>query len=48
MRKTFDAVKFQRKVREELSKRYLKNPRDFCRELKEAAIHCRPRRLAAR
>ena len=35
MRKRFDAVKFQRKVREELSKRYSTNRDAFLRELKE-------------
>ncbi len=35
MKKKFDAVKFQRKVREELSKKYLSNREGFLRELKE-------------
>jgi hypothetical protein len=35
MRKKFDAVKFQRKVREELSKRYSTNRDAFLHELKE-------------
>jgi len=35
MRKKFDAVKFQRKVREELSKKYSTNRDAFLRELKE-------------
>ena len=35
MKKKFDAVKFQRRVREELSERYLSNREIFLRELKE-------------
>ena len=35
MRKKFDAVKFQRKIREELSKEYLENRELFLKELKE-------------
>ena len=35
MIKKFDAVKFQRKVREELSKKYSSNRNTFRRELKE-------------
>ena len=35
MRKKFDAVKFQRKVREELSQKYSKAPGEFLHELKE-------------
>jgi len=35
MGKKFDAVKFQRKVREELSKKYSTNRDAFLRELKE-------------
>jgi hypothetical protein len=35
MKKKFDAVEFQRKVREELSKRYSANRNAFLRELKE-------------
>ena len=35
MKKKFDAVKFQRKVREELSKKYSSNREAFLRELKE-------------
>jgi hypothetical protein len=33
MKKTFDAVNFQRKVRAELSKQYLENREAFLREL---------------
>jgi hypothetical protein len=35
MKKKFDAVEFQRKVREELSKEYSSNREAFLRELKE-------------
>ncbi|MGO8988327.1 MAG: hypothetical protein ACLQGU_03050 [bacterium] len=33
MRKTFDAVNFQRKIRAELSKQYLENREGFLEEL---------------
>jgi len=35
MKKTFDAVGFQRKVRAELSKQYLENREAFLKELRE-------------
>lgn len=35
MRKKFDAVKFQRKVRQELSEKYSANRKTFLREIKE-------------
>lgn len=35
MKKKFDAVTFQRKVREELSKKYLSDRKGFVRELGE-------------
>lgn len=35
MKKKFDAVKFQQKVREELSVKYCSNREAFLRELKE-------------
>ncbi len=35
MKKEFDAVKFQREVREELSKKYSSNREAFLRELKK-------------
>ncbi len=35
MKKTFDAVNFQRKVRAELSKQYVENREAFLKELKE-------------
>ncbi len=34
MKKKFDAVQFQRKVREELGKKYLSDPKAFARELR--------------
>lgn len=39
MRKKFDAVKFQRKVREELSREYLTNRKVFLGEIKEKYGH---------
>lgn len=35
MKKKFDAVKFQRKVREQLGKKYSANRKAFLRELEE-------------
>ena len=35
MKKKFDAVKFQREIREELAKKYNSNHATFLRELKE-------------
>ena len=35
MKKKFDAVKFQRRIREKLSKKYSTNREAFIRELKE-------------
>ncbi len=34
-KKTFDAVEFQRKVRQKLSKEYLKDPKTFMKKLQE-------------
>jgi len=45
MRKKFDAVKFQRKVREELSKKYSTNPDSFLHELKEKYGYLRKRKI---
>lgn len=39
MKKKFDAVKFQRNIRGELSKRYSSNRDGFLRELKEKYGH---------
>jgi len=39
MKKKFDAVEFQRKVREELSKKYSTNRDAFLRELREKYGH---------
>jgi hypothetical protein len=38
MRKKFDAVKFQRKIREELSKKYFENREVFLKELKKCRV----------
>jgi hypothetical protein len=35
MRKKFDAVKFQRKIREELSKKYIADHNAFLKELRK-------------
>lgn len=47
MKKKFDAVKFQRNVREELSKKYSANRDAFVRELKEKYGRSRKQRVAA-
>ena len=39
MKKRFDAVEFQRKVREELSKEYWADPKAFVRQLQERYGH---------
>ncbi len=39
MKKRFDAVKFQRKIREELGKRYSVNRDEFLRELNKKYGH---------
>jgi hypothetical protein len=46
MRKKFDAVKFQRKIREELSQKYSKTPERFIHELQENYSHLRKQRTA--
>ncbi|MGQ9629216.1 MAG: hypothetical protein ACUVXI_02745 [bacterium] len=45
MKKKFDAVKFQRKVREELSKMYSEDRDAFLRELKEKYGHLRKQKV---
>ncbi|MFQ6003077.1 MAG: hypothetical protein ACE5KJ_04960 [Candidatus Zixiibacteriota bacterium] len=45
MKKKFDAVKFQRKAREELSKKYTTNRESFLRELKEKYGYLRKQRV---
>ena len=45
MKKKFDAVKFQRKVREELSKKYSTNRDAFLHELKEKYGHLRKQKI---
>ena len=47
MEKKFDAVKFQRKVREELSKRYTTNHDTFLRELKEKYAYLQKQKVSA-
>ncbi len=39
MKKKFDAVRYQRKVREELGKKYLSDRKSFLQELKEKYGH---------
>lgn len=46
MRKKFDAVKFQRKVREELSRKYSTHRDEFLRELKEKYGYPKNKKLA--
>ncbi len=48
MKKKFDAVKFQRKVREELSKKYSADPKAFLRELRGKYGHLRKQKSSAR
>ena len=39
MKKRFDTVQYQRKIRSQLSKEYLKNRSDFFEKLKENKAH---------
>jgi len=48
MKKKFDAVKFQRKVREELSIKYSSDRKAFLRELREKYGHLRKQKSSAR
>ena len=48
MKKKFDAVMFQRKIREQLSERYLSNREAFLRELKEKYGNLHKQRAAMR
>ncbi len=48
MKKKFDAVKFQRKVTEELSKKCLSDREGFLRELKEKYGHLKKRKTGTR
>lgn len=48
MKKKFDAVKFQRKVREELSKKYSTDRDAFLRELKEKYGNLKTEKIAMR
>lgn len=45
MKKRFDAVKFQRKIREELSKKYSTSRDAFLRELKEKYGHLKRQKV---
>ena len=45
MKKRFDAVKFQRKAREKLSKRYSMQRENFLRELKEKYDYLRKQKV---
>jgi len=45
VKKIFDAVKFQRKVREELSKKYYTNREVFLRELKKKYGHLQEQKV---
>ncbi|MBN2207777.1 MAG: hypothetical protein JW759_00545 [Candidatus Coatesbacteria bacterium] len=47
MKKKFDAVEFQRKVREELSREYCADPKAFLRKLKEEYGHLQKRKRGA-
>ena len=45
-KKKFDAVRFQRKIREQLSERYLSNREAFLRELREKHGSLRKEKVA--
>jgi len=46
MKKTFDAVKFQRGAREEMSKRYISNREQFLRDLEKKYGHLSRHKVA--
>jgi hypothetical protein len=48
MKKTFDAVAFQRKIRERLSQQYAANREQFVRELRRKYGHLRTQRTGQR
>jgi len=48
MKKTFDAVAFQRAAREKLSREYNKDPEGFRRRLREKYGHLHRKKSAAR
>jgi len=48
MKRTFDAVKFQREVREALSKQYTSDPKGFVKELRKEYGGARKRRVGVR
>lgn len=45
MKKRFDAVKFQRKMREDLSEKYNSDREEFLRELKEKYGHLQKQKV---
>ena len=47
MKKKFDAVKFQRKVREEMSRKYSADRKAFLRELREKYSHLQKQKSSA-
>jgi ribosomal protein L29 len=47
MEKKFDSVKFQRKIREELSKKYNENRESFLKELKKKYGHLQKQKVGA-
>jgi len=46
MEKKFNAVKFQREAREELSKKYISDREGFLRELEQKYGHLRKQRIS--
>ena len=48
MKKKFDAVNYQRKVREELCKKYSSDRESFLRELKEKYGHLKNKTIEAK
>ena len=48
MKKTFDAVAFQRKIREQLSQQYRANREQFVRALRQKYDHLRTQRADQR
>ena len=47
MKKSFDAVKYQRKVREELSEKYASNREAFLKELRDKYGHLRKGKITS-
>jgi len=48
MKKKFDAVRFQRKIREELGKKYSTNRDEFLRELKTKYGHLQKQQIGTK